>query len=410
MSGQDPEAAGDRHLPNMNWIDYAGLALPECLPCCNQHAIAVCDCVNPAMNFGTVPPSVWGDYDLALAETVRSYDCYALWTERLNPLPDSLTFSIIDSSQVCWNCENSNDDRIIVSTNVTVAANSTLTVDWNITGATPAYIYVTLWECDGETVVEQQSQETPSATGNFTFSVAQAGSYMVIVQYDYGTSETGIIEICISSDSALVPNPIVFPYLDDDLVTIRHLEACPKMLLPILTEQNGNWFEDETAAQDWITAWTKSCIVANAEDWAYAWSASFASEELTVSGGPASPEAGDFQTFWFSVNAEAGETFTLTFTAGANTVGTFSIFANYGEEPGEHIEDVGPGTSPITSSALPYTGRYLVAVSLYNPDPGDPTFEYASFVFSSSGTLSINQIQALYDVALSCPARLNCTE
>jgi hypothetical protein len=76
------------------------------------------------------------------------------------------------------------------------------------------------------------------------------------------------------------------------------------------------------------------------------------------------------------------------------------------DDTGTLVEDSSfiPGPT-FTSSPLPYTGRYTVLVIVAS-DAGGGT--NASGVVTSSGTMSVNPIQARYDLGLTCAGTLDC--
>jgi hypothetical protein len=70
--------------------------------------------------------------------------------------------------------------------------------------------------------------------------------------------------------------------------------------------------------------------------------------------------------------------------------------------------DSGGGTvSGTFNYTLPYTGRFIVRI-VSGPTDEDSESNSVSLDVSSSGAMSALEIQALYDVGLTCPARLNC--
>lgn len=189
----------------------------------------------------------------------------------------------------------------------------------------------------------------------------------------------------------------------DDSGTTRYLEACPKLYLPPLTEATGDWYADETAAADVLASVFVSNCVGYAEDVDTfdTFSATDGGTSLTLgwtSSGLVNVRG------WGSLNLESGETLTVTWSATTSGTpsGDFSIY----DYDGNLIESLS-GASPLTSAALPYTGRYIVLGDISTT--GGPAMTDATAVFTSSGTLSVNPIQALYDVGLTCPARLDCT-
>jgi hypothetical protein len=58
-------------------------------------------------------------------------------------------------------------------------------------------------------------------------------------------------DVTVSADTTAVFNPVIAQW--DDSGTTRLLEACPKMLLPILTESTGDWYADCATADSVLT-------------------------------------------------------------------------------------------------------------------------------------------------------------
>lgn len=383
-----------------DWQTYSRLGLPTCIPCCNGGVPPVCECRLTLPLAGDVYESQ-SAAATAIADTV--FGCL-IATESAPTTAPTASFNGTTLAIDCASDFAPSDYYASVSVDDEATLSVVYSCTYSGTGTPSVTLYV--YDCEGAFIVRD---DLTGDSGTLTCTLSSAGEYSLKFHFEVDSGTATALSYDLTANTTLIINPVGAFYDSGTPDEPRLVDACPKLLLPLLTEQSGTWFEDETAAQDWIDAWTKECIAAVAEDWAYTWTASFASEEMTITGDSGAVDRDHFDTFYFSVNAVAGETLTLTFTAGANTEGAFTIYANYGEAPGERVEDVGYGASPITSSALPYTGRYMIAVSLANPAPStDPKFTTASFVLSSSGTLSINEIQALYDAGLSCPGRLDC--
>jgi len=259
------------------------------------------------------------------------------------------------------------------------------------TDGTPITVSVDLLDCsDGSSV---DSDSSASGSGTLTVTVPADGEYVLYFQIT--TDEPTYLNSTwdVTSSSAFWVNPVIA--LWDDSGTTRQLEACPKMLLPPLTEASGDWWTDCANAALAISGQSADCLVYNE----YPYISMSAVDSGTGVNLDAVMEMFNPPIMWVSLNLEAGETLTAAYTASVGAV-SVTIFDYEGNE----VETL-LGVSPLTSAALPYTGRYIVRAT----GAGDfPVGTTVSVDYTSSGAISANQIQSLYNIALDCPARLNC--
>lgn len=201
------------------------------------------------------------------------------------------------------------------------------------------------------------------------------------------------------------------------------------MMLPVLTESTGDWYADEPSAQTVIDNNTRNCVgysdltAANYD--AFTWSATDGGSSLAISGSATDGFSGDpnVMGFYASLDLEAGETISVAwaYTGSASGPGSenqgFSKITIYGSD-GVLIEtvnhDIAAGATSdsgtLVSSTLPSTGRYIVLFVIKPafvalPNTVDYTVNYTA---TSSGTLSVNKIQALYDTGGASPSCLAC--
>ncbi len=392
--------------PDGNCCGCVGRTSP-CDPCTPSE----CECylVLPYGAFIDLYGAEFSDYSTANA-VLEAFvaDCYAAW------LPLGFTSSELSATTTVDDIEiylsitglinTVNSKTMYAYVPVTTAADD-LVIQWTSTiGNKVSFeMNIVVRSCTG-TVIDSTS--STDASGNFTVPVS-AGTYVVEITSPAETSVNGssyVLDIIVSSGS-FVPIPVVGEY--DDSGTTRVLEVCPKMFLPILTESTGNWYADEAAAQDAIDDNTAECIAysnirVNFPNFTF--TPSFSSNlqydwEYTNPAGLTSVDGTS------SLNLEDGSTLTLTWSASGPTESSAS-FDIY-DYNGVSVFSQSSTSSPITSSALPYSGRYIVAVSIAYQD-GPSFISSASSTISSSSTVSVNQIQALYDVGLDCPAYLDC--
>ncbi len=207
--------------------------------------------------------------------------------------------------------------------------------------------------------------------------------------------------LTISEDDVWWVNPVIA--LWDDSGTTRKLWACPKLLLPPLTESTGDWYADCAAAAAVLTDPLRvaSCIAySGAPGGIDSFSASGGSSLSMTEG--ASGGDGDTADFTSGINAEAGETLSCSIsTDGGLTVAAMTIY----DYDGNLVESVDCSGGGGTSSPLPYTGPYIVIIG---GEADSPTFSSFSVSVTSSGTLTVNPIQARYDGGLDCPNTLDC--
>lgn len=290
---------------------------------------------------------------------------------------------------------------------VTVDEGAVLTVTWNIpsrrAGGCAFYIY----ECDytlGSGLVEVY--EITTNVGSHAMGALPAGTYVIVSVAESALGEDHYqASFTISSSETMVVNPVVCRWNDSG--TVRILEACPKMYIPFLTESTDDWYADETAAQDAIDDQVHNCL-------AYT---NVSSPNLTMT----ATSGSTFQMDWewgnpsgtssfdgaFSINAEEGDILTLSWSYdGGDTISEASF--DISDYNGDLVESLDSLSSVIVSSALPYTGRYIITVMISFYD-GTEFMTGASASISSSGTISSNTVQALYNRGVDCPSRLNCS-
>lgn len=252
-----------------------------------------------------------------------------------------------------------------------------------------------LYDCAG-TLVESISGSTPRSFS----ALAVSGNYYLKtnVGSPFPPTPFSSATVTVTSSGTFVPNPIIA--LWDDSGTTRQLEACPKMLIPPLTESTGTWYMTCADAAGLISSNTDNCIgYWEGSPTPLTFSAS-GTTSVTLAETFSSP-AGGTSEMWCSINAVAGATLTATPTGFPNVIITVYDYAGI-------LVDSVFGSGARTTISLPYTGRYILKVGAFVPPPGAPSSS-GSVVITSSSAISVNPIQALYgDGTLLCPNRLNC--
>lgn len=299
------------------------------------------------------------------------------------------------------------------------AAAGTLTIDYSTssdgssgTRGNAAVLVI----CNAGTYSTVQSQSVISDTGTFTFTISTAALYIVRVQ---GTSRLNGSYVQSSFDFSFSSSMVIAPAVAqwDDGGTTRQLEVCPKMLLPPLTESTGSWYASLADAQSAITNNTSNCVGYRENNTGGTFTATAGGASLSFS--DVGTDLGGNGTVWGSINANAGATLSISFSDNNNGDVPFTVIVTIYNYDGATVQsltnhsnplDCSFTSSPLVSSALPYTGRYIVKISQAQEPLIGCMQGVATTVTSSisDATLFVNQIQALYDVGLTCPARDNC--
>lgn len=175
--------------------------------------------------------------------------------------------------------------------------------------------------------------------------------------------------------------------------------SCPgtdKMLLPFLTESSGTWYADCASASSVLTnpLAVSNCIgYCGGGPGQTSFTATDSGTSITFDVGGVSGAATSA-----SLNLQSGKTITVTCSPGAAV-----LLVNIYDNTGTLVEYSGVATTPWTSAALPYTGRYIISVNVAGLGPVS-----TSSTVTTTGTYSVNQIQALYDTGGASPSCLNC--
>lgn len=242
-----------------------------------------------------------------------------------------------------------------------------------------------------------------TSAGTLSVTVPEDGEYIIHIGSQGGPTTGDATYVTatndVTCDMVFIVNPVIA--LWDDSGTTRQLEACPKLFLP---PPNGDsWYVDEATAQAVLDDPLKvSNCVGYAENNPLTPFTSFSA----TGGGSLVFVAGGFGFFantgniWGSINALVGAIITAT------TDGNFIQIIVY-DDNGDLVStsSANPGTT-TSSSALPYTGRYTVAVISARAPGGSSSITVS---VTSSSSMTTNVVQAVYDhAAFDCPGRLDC--
>jgi hypothetical protein len=387
----------------------------SCLPCCDADP-AECACALEIPPFG-------GTYDFASAEAalLQVSNCIGFF----DPEPETFSSTNPTSTTIEIDGTNSGGETFTAYMSITVpAAGTDLSIAFTLTpfGEEPVPVVgdIVVYACGTWTTVDSDS-ETGSSTGTLTITGLVEGTYYLAFTSENSTSSS----FSLTSTEAIVVNPVIA--LWDDSGTTRQLEACPKTEIPLF----GSWYVDETEAQDAIDGSTFDCkgylptpLITYGPDYSFSFSGTRATANASGDGNGLTVASGGM---WFSVNLVGGDTLTLSGSASASVSCTGSIIEEIAsinvtlyDSGGNLLEtsqnDTLSGSSISTSDdfTVPYTGKFYVNVNGiagvgYGPECEEPT--YSGTVYgecTSDGDISANTIQALYDVGLTCPARLDC--
>lgn len=298
-------------------------------------------------------------------------------------------------------------DGVTLTSCISLKSGCALTLNYNVVGGSTISVQFILVSCDydGDTGFASVKTSTNYTDTLVSDAVPQDGIYFVILNPALNPGSPSIeVSATIVADDTMAVNPVVALYDSGDPAAPWVIDSCPRLFLPPLTEITGDWYVNLAAG----TAVLASTLVSNCVGYIdslaslLTFTATDGGTDLTFDVTASAAASTGFM--WGSVNAVAGETLTATFSTDAGTpTGDVNIY----DYAGTLVEALS-GASALTSAALPYAGRYTVSVKITNPNP-EPPFDTATAAITSSGTLSVNPIQALYDLGLTCPGRIDCT-
>ena len=258
--------------------------------------------------------------------------------------------------------------------------------------------YILVYTCDSTstspTIVFEENISNIGTGGSYNWTVTDAGTYFFVLAYTNNGTTTFSTSTSVSCDVDMAMNPVIARYDSGTPGSPWPLEACPRLFIPILTEATGDWYADETEAQDAIDAYVTECAVYVTDaPSTSSFSASVADDLVVVNiTYPAPVNFTDYN--YVSINLEEGEIIELAGT-GVNVY--FSIYSYEGVLI-EYVPDA-------TSSPVPYTGRYIIRMASSNAREDNLT----DWTLTLTGTFTVNPVQALYDIELTdCPGRLDC--
>lgn len=381
-----------------------------CLPCCVPPP-AGCLCALPVgFDFvGYLQNLIFPDYSSAFTAMTAGYA--SCWSFEQNvgdnpgtgPIPSIMTADVSVANQVTLNCTAVQQNTVLY-VSINIKSGSTVSIAYTAMGGTFTGGNAYLISCDYDGIHGTlQFRSVMTQPGTITFSpVILGGEYIIQCEMDIDAG-TETVALVISADDTNTVNPVIA--LWDDSGTTRQLWACPKNIIPRsgLIGTIGDWFASQSDAQDAIDNFTSNCV-------GYFNSAFSVDSFSAVDGGTSlafstSSGGGGSLGAYGGVNAVAGQTLSMAFTGSVGTVTCFFAVLDYNGAL-LYSNGFGSTSSPVVSSALPYTGQYFMTV-IVGTDAGAVPFD-ATATLTSSGAMSVNPIKAVYDIGLNCPAALDC--
>lgn len=388
----------------MNWPTYPGFKLPPCLPCCDQPAPPTdCHCALrlPFDNSEWPGGGKFADYEAAKTFLETYTRCY-VYGRYGSPFYHPT--GVLTEFSANWNAAG---DRLTLyslpygtlSCSVSVKAGG-VTLGWDMHGPGNWSIQISVYKCGAQDFEPEdmlvfshyEDYEAGSSPGSTVWTADEDGEYMVVFMLGE-LDEPETIE-CYVEAPGMTANPIEAAYADG--AETRIMEACPRLLLPLLTEATGDWYEDLAAAQAVMADHVFDCLAYRPNlDILSSLSVAVGTNSvtLTIDLTVAENSAGEV---WLSINLTQGDIISLSGT-GANK--WFTLYDSEGTELEYVLDD--------SSSPAPYTGRYIVAL---DASLGRDTYGANWELTLSGGDLTVNRVQALYDSGLECPGRLDCPE
>lgn len=390
----------------------------DCECCGGTPSECPCALLVPLDVFGNLTPTTpYADYATAADALYLYYafDCYLWSVDIWNPAID---VSVADQLTITQSQPSGATEPYAV-TGLNLFGGETLTVDYSAsTAGSDIFIGAFLYDCNGDAVASDSIFHPSAGPWSGTLdlgTIAADGNYKLIInvsQFVGASSATFVI-----NSVGIFPNPIIAQW--DDSGTTRQLEACPKLVLPLIWEGGGNdWYADQTEAAGVISGMTADCFI-------YSGGIPFAGPQLalgaSISGGTISLNSQtsiNVAQGQIAIFVEAGETIDAAYTVTAGSGSTNVLVITVRDTDGNPIgEDVisSPSSGTITvpefpggpSLVFPYSGKYYLRFNAVISGSGTTL----TADVTSTGAIDLYPIQALYatDPLLDCPGRLDCT-
>lgn len=402
-------------------------ASSPCRPCCGGPLYCGCSLFTPIEIdsgipiFGQIYPN-YADAAAAMTGFVASCVAYAFYTTGFENDEGVLT---------AFTADNTVPNQLTVQTTMDSAGDTSIMIWWAVSLTLPAGAVVsmactqvsghsafgatpTIWlfKCDGTYLYNNAIFGLPA---NFVLpAVAEDGEYILLLQCNTGQiPQVAVWNYVVTSSTTLMVNPVVAQW--DDAGTTRPLEACPKFLLPPLTEFSGDWYATASDANDYIASNTSNCVGEMTSNVPFfgpiiSFSATDGGTSLTLDG----TYIRGVSTMG-SVNFTIGDTPSFNWTASAPAGGypDFAVFPAIYDYTGTQIfgGSLSGASGSMVFPPMPYTGRYIVGSDINGVEGGGPPASFNVTGIATWSCDSVNPIQALYDLGsegINCPGRLDC--
>lgn len=379
-------------------------------PCDSCTSPTGCECALLIPPFDP-PYANYATAEAAIADYVADCVMYAISAD--NTQLDTYTVALTSTLDVDLASASSRGGSAYFSVSLlsggTVSISASVTTD-GTNPARPASVVASLYDCSG-TLVDQDTitgTET-TASGTLVVTAPADGEYILVLDGSgAGDAATFSYSSTSTFSGTFTINPVIA--LWDDSGTTRRLWACPKLLLPPLTEDTGDWY---ASCADADALLTDPISVSNCVGYS-----SGAGDNFTATDGGTSLTLYDDLntvvdprfTMWGGINLVGGQTVSVAYTisgGGGHEAGSAALYDDTGTLV-QLVLSFGTSSGTLSFSAVPYTGRYTIRCGAGRNDGVSTGFFSANFVITSFGTLSVNPIQAVYDVGLGCAARLDC--
>lgn len=413
-----------------------------CLPCCEQ-PVPGCACALLLPIFST--PYV--DYETAEAvltsyaeacyfygykETpvgIASFDSFNADAITLTSFGyDARGFAVYDPSTEIYQ-----PPALNIWTSVSLVDGDTLEIAFTAGASLPGPwygdIHVYVYDCNGVELesfyAPEEDEPTPGPTsGTFNFTVPADGVYYIYVisgAGDFTTGATGssYTEVDVEfTATAIAPNPVIA--LWDDSGTTRQLEACPKLLLPPqVSPLFGTWYADATEAQDALDNYVSNCIgywLPVDPSMITTFSATGTdSLNYTASMNANGTALNNIGPMFGSLSMEAGDTPSVDFVVSSlGSIPTAGMGVEVYDDTGTMIDSGGltGAGGTLALSPVPADGIYTFSVVIFGDGiigPGTDQDMSTTVTISSDGAnTAVCLAQALYDLGLECPGRIDC--
>lgn len=302
------------------------------------------------------------------------------------------------------NVASDDSPSLFMYASVALAAVSTLTVNWTVTGANRGDVEFFILKCDQSDIVANQIDSNYDLdSGTFVFSDLAAGEYVLAVLVNWNEGNTlDAADFTIDCDGTMIANQAIAAIDSGAGILNDELRACPAMdyISP---------FSDESAAETWMSSLVANCLAAvNGIALVGISLDSFTANDstpntLAISLVQSTPDG--TVPVVCSLNLQAGSTLSVGYSFDAMADMYVSILDRHGAFI-DGNSDIGVSSGTLMFS-IAKTGEYKVVLTTDFTPYG--LGSSSSYAISSDDTLTVNPVVARYQNGSSCPTRLPCS-